>query len=186
MFADDLEDMLPLPRARFDAVEWVERRADRRVTSRSTPTATSRARRGAGGRCRSACARSTWRSAPVTAGKVNTLPRVYGRVRENRQDPACLLPALARKPRAWGESPIRGDFPGKLRLRIDAMDSGDRQRTLRLIARASGRQRLQGGHAAAEHLVEQGTRHRRGQPDDAGAQDRRGRDAARRARARPA
>ena len=26
MFADDLEDMLPLPRARFDAVEWVERR----------------------------------------------------------------------------------------------------------------------------------------------------------------
>ena len=29
MFADDLEDMLPLPRARFDAVEWVERRADR-------------------------------------------------------------------------------------------------------------------------------------------------------------
>ena len=40
-----------------------------RVTSRSTPTATSRARRGAGGRCRSACARSTWRSAPVTAGR---------------------------------------------------------------------------------------------------------------------
>ena len=127
-----------------------------RVTSRSTPTATSRA--------------PSWRGWTLQVGlrafaveirtrdgrKVNTLPRVYGRCGRTVRNPACLLPALARKPRAWGESPIRGDFPGKLRLRIDAMDSGDRQRTLRLIARASDASGFKAATAAAEHLVEQG------------------------------
>ena len=124
MFADDLEDMLPLPEPGSTPSNGLSAGRTGRVTSRSTPTATSRARRGAGGRCRSA-----WRAFDVEirtrdGRKVNTLPRVYGRCGRTVRNPACLLPALARKPRAWGESPIRGDFPGKLRLRIDAMDSG--------------------------------------------------------------
>ena len=156
MFADDLEDMLPLPRARFDAVEWVERRADREG---NVEIDSNRYLAG-----------PSWRGWTLQVGlrafdveirtrdgrKVNTLPRVYGRCGRTVRNPACLLPALARKPRAWGESPIRGDFPGKLRLRIDAMDSGDRQRTLRLIAKASDASGFKAATAAAEHLVEQG------------------------------
>lgn len=72
------------------------------------------------------------------------------------RDPACLLPALARKTRAWGESPIRGDFPKKLRLAIDAQDSKQRQRTFRLIARAAQASGFEAATTAAEHLVEQG------------------------------
>ena len=53
------------------------------------------------------------------------------------RNPAGLPPVLARKSRAWGESPIRGDFPDRLRLAIDAMDSKTRQRTFRLLAKAS-------------------------------------------------
>ena len=69
MFADDLEDMLPLPRARFDAVEWVERRADREGNVEIDSNRYLAGPSWRGGRCRSACARSTWRSAPVTAGR---------------------------------------------------------------------------------------------------------------------
>lgn len=44
------------------------------------------------------------------------MPRAYGGDTGTVRDPAVLLPALARKPRAWGESPIRADFPDRLRL----------------------------------------------------------------------
>ena len=64
---------------------------------------------------------------------VARLPRVYGKDPGTVRNPASLLPALARKTRAWGESPIRGDFPDKLRLAIDAQDSRQRRRTFRLI-----------------------------------------------------
>ena len=141
---------------KHDAVEWVERRADREG---NVEIDSNRYLAG-----------PSWRGWTLQVGlrafdveirtrdgrKVNTLPRVYGRCGRTVRNPACLLPALARKPRAWGESPIRGDFPGKLRLRIDAMDSGDRQRTLRLIARASDASGFKAATAAAEHLVEQG------------------------------
>ena len=48
--------------------------------------------------------------------RVGKLPRAYGGDTGTVRDPAVLLPALARKPRAWGESPIRVDFPDRLRL----------------------------------------------------------------------
>ena len=156
LFARDREAMAPMPGTRFDACRWEVRKAD-------------------GEGCVSVdshryLAGPSWRGWTLQVGlrafdveirtrdgrKVNTLPRVYGRCGRTVRNPACLPPALARKPRAWGESPIRGDFPGKLRLRIDAMDSGDRQRTLRLIARASDASGFKAATAAAEHLVEQG------------------------------
>ena len=87
---------------------------------------------------------------------VARLPRVYGKDPGTVRNPASLLPALARKTRAWGESPIRGDFPDKLRLAIDAQDSKQRQRTFRLIAKASDASGFEASAAAAEHLVEQG------------------------------
>lgn len=84
------------------------------------------------------------------------LPRAYGRDPGTVRDPACLLPALARKTRAWGESPIRGDFPVKLRLHIDALDASGRRRVFRLISKASDASGFKAATAAAEHLVEQG------------------------------
>ena len=87
---------------------------------------------------------------------VARLPRVYGKDPGTVRNPASLLPALARKTRAWGESPIRGDFPDKLRLAIDAQDSKQRRRTFRLIAKAADASGFEASAAAAEHLVEQG------------------------------
>ena len=42
---------------------------------------------------------------------VNTLPRSYGNGGPTVRNPATLLPALARKPNAWNESPLRGELP---------------------------------------------------------------------------
>ena len=88
--------------------------------------------------------------------RVGKLPRAYGGDTGTVRDPAVLLPALARKPRAWGESPIRADFPDRLRSGIDAMESRERQRTLRLIHRASESAGFDAAARAAERLVEQG------------------------------
>ena len=121
-----------------------------------TRTVISRVRRGAGGRSTSGCARSTRGIRTRDGRRVGKLPRAYGGDTGTVRDPAVLLPALARKPRAWGESPIRADFPDRLRLSIDAMESRERQRTLRLIHRASESAGFDAAARAAEHLVEQG------------------------------
>ena len=84
------------------------------------------------------------------------MPRAYGGDTGTVRDPAVLLPALARKPRGWGESPIRADFPDRLRSGIDAMGSRERQRTLRLIRKASESAGFDAAARAAERLVEQG------------------------------
>lgn len=67
---------------------------------------------------------------------VNTLPRSYGDGGRTVRNPATLLPALARKPNAWGESPLRGELPDGLVLRLDALDPGSRRRELTLLHRA--------------------------------------------------
>ena len=68
---------------------------------------------------------------------VNTLPRSYGNGGPTVRNPATLLPALARKPNAWNESPWRGELPDGLVLRLDALDPGSRRRELTLLHRAS-------------------------------------------------
>lgn len=156
LFGREREAMAPMPGTRFDACRWEARKAD-------------------GEGCVSVdshryLAGPSWHGWTLDVGlrafdveirtqdgrTVARLPRAYGAGTGTVRDPAVLLPALARKPRAWCESPIRGDFPDKLRLRIDVMDSGDRQRTLRLIAKASDASGFGAATAAAEHLVEQG------------------------------
>ena len=37
-----------------------------------------------------------------------------------------MLAVIARKPRSWGESPIRGDFPEPVRDLLDRMDAPER------------------------------------------------------------
>ena len=156
LFARDREAMAPMPGTRFDACRWEVRKAD-------------------GEGCVSVdshryLAGPSWRGWTLDVGlrafdveirtrdgrRIGKLPRAYGGDTGTVRDPSVLLPALARKPRAWGESPIRADFPDRLRLRIDTMDSKERQRTLRLIHRTAGDGGFEAAVAAAEHLVEQG------------------------------
>ena len=156
LFADERACMQRLPSEPFDACRWEVRKADKvgvvEVDSHRY------------------LAGPSWRGWTLDVGlrafdveirtqdgrTVARLPRAYGSDHGTVRDPACLLPALARKTRAWGESPIRGDFPDKLRLAIDAQDSKQRRRTFRLIAKAADASGFKAATAAAEHLVEQG------------------------------
>lgn len=136
LFDEDRGEMQPLPRARFDAVEWVERKADKEGNIQI-------------GSVRY-LAGPSWRGWTLLAGlrafeveirtadgrHVNTLPRSYGDGGRTVRNPATLLPALARKPNAWGESPLRGELPDGLVLRLDALDPGSRRRELTLLHRA--------------------------------------------------
>lgn len=59
-------------------------------------------------------------------GRTAALERVWERSPDTQADPAALLAAGARKPRSWGESPIRGDFPEPVRDLLDRMDAPER------------------------------------------------------------
>ena len=156
LFAGEKTRMLPLPRVPYDACRWVTRRADREG---NVEIDSNRYLAG-----------PSWRGWTLEVGLrafqveirtqdgrfVAKLPRAYGRAAQTVRNPASLLPALARKSRAWGESPIRGDFPEKLRLAIDAMDSKTRQRTFRLLAKAGDAYGFDAAAKAGEHIVEQG------------------------------
>ena len=156
LFEREKEDMQPLPRIGFDAVDWQERRADRdgRVKVDGNYY----------------LAGPSWRGWSLEVGlrafdvELRTqdgrvcakLPRVYGSSPVTIRDPAVLLPALGRKTNGWPESTIRDDFPAKLRLAVDHMDAGDRRHAFRLIARASDSSGFDAAVRAGEHLIEQG------------------------------
>lgn len=156
LFADEKTRMLPLPRIAYDACRWETRRADREGNVEIDS--------------HRYLAGPSWRGWNLEVGLrafqveirtpdgrfVAKLPRAYGKDSRTVRNPASLLPALARKSRAWGESPIRVDFPEKLRLAIDGMESRTRQRTFRLLAKVSGAYGFDAVSKAAEHIVEQG------------------------------
>lgn len=136
LFDEERGEMQPLPRARFDAVEWVERKADKEGNIQI-----GSARYLAG---------PSWRGWTLLAGlrafeveirtadgrHVNTLPRSYGNGGPTVRNPATLLPALARKPNAWGKSPLHGELPDGLAAHLDALDPRARRRELTLLHRA--------------------------------------------------
>lgn len=150
LFDEDRGEMQPLPRARFDAVEWVERKADKEGNIQI-------------GSVRY-LAGPSWRGWTLLAGlrafeveirtadgrHVNTLPRSYGDGGRTVRNPATLLPALARKPNAWGESPCAASF----RTGSCCVSTrGPRIKTTRADAPAQGRR--------GERLRERGPRHGR-------------------------
>ena len=126
LFESEKEHMLPLPSAAFDPVEWRSVKADR------TGTVLIDSNRYLAG--------PKWHSMRLQAGAgvfqielrdpdgghTATLERVWGRSPDTQADPAALLAVIARKPRSWGESPIRGDFPGPVRDLLDRMDAPER------------------------------------------------------------
>ena len=61
---------------------------------------------------------------------ITTLERIWGHSAKTQVDPASLLAIIARKPRIWGESPIRNDFPETVRALLDRMDARTRSNLL--------------------------------------------------------
>lgn len=121
LFEAEKDHMLPLPGVRFDPCDWRSVKADK------TGAVTIDANRYLAG--------PRWRSMRLQAGvrvfeielrnpdggHIVTLERVWGKSARTQMDPASLLAIIARKPRIWGESPIRNDFPDTVRALLDRM-----------------------------------------------------------------
>lgn len=126
LFEAEKDHMLPLPGVRFDPCDWRSVKADK------TGAVTIDANRYLAG--------PKWRSMRLQAGvrvfeielrgpdgeTITTLERIWGHSAKTQVDPASLLAIIARKPRIWGESPIRNDFPETVRALLDHMDARTR------------------------------------------------------------
>lgn len=120
-FEAEKDRMPPLPGIGFDPCDWRSAKADK------TGSVVIDANRYLAG--------PRWRSMRLQAGvrvfeielrdpdggHIVTLERVWGKSARTQMDPASLLAIIARKPRIWGESPIRNDFPGSVRSLLDRM-----------------------------------------------------------------
>ena len=130
LFEAEKDHMLPLPGVRFDPCDWRSVKADK------TGAVTIDANRYLAG--------PKWRSMRLQAGvrvfeielrgpdgeTITTLERIWGHSAKTQVDPASLLAIIARKPRIWGESPIRNDFPETVRVLLDRMDARTRSNLL--------------------------------------------------------
>lgn len=130
LFEAEKDHMLPLPGVRFDPCDWRSVKADK------TGSVVIDANRYLAG--------PKWRSMRLQAGvrvfeielrdpdggHIVTLERVWGKSTRTQADPTSLLAIIARKPRIWGESPIRSDFPGTVRSLLDRMDGRARANLL--------------------------------------------------------
>lgn len=184
LFEEDRAGMRPLPRVRFDAVDWQERAPTRKVSYRSVRIVTSRARPGVAGRYWWDCARSTWRSVPATAAR---WPRCPGLMAS--RPVRCV--ARRRCCRHWRASHARGaNHPCAVISR--GPENPDRRAGLRpaqghvpLVGARGCRLRFRRG------LQSRGTHHRPGQTDRRGSPEHHGqtdsvrRGAGRCSRARP-
>ena len=126
LFEAEKDHMRPLPGVRFDPCDWRSVKADK------TGAVTIDANRYLAG--------PKWRSMRLQAGvrvfeiglrgpdgeTITTPERIWGHSAKTRVDPASLLAIIARKPRIWGESPIRNDFPETVRVLLDRMDARTR------------------------------------------------------------
>lgn len=126
LFEAEKDHMLPLPGVRFDPCDWRSVKADK------TGAVTIDANRYPAG--------PKWRSMRLQAGvrvfeiglrgpdgeTITTLERIWGHSAKTQVDPASLLAIIARKPRIWGEGPIRNDFPETVRALLDRMDARTR------------------------------------------------------------
>ena len=115
LFEQEKAAMLALPGVSFDPVRWEIRHAD--TTGIVTVDG---ARYLAGAKYHNVAVHVGLRAFNVEirstdGGSIVTLPRVYGSSTMTVADPVSILPVVARKPRSWGESPLRGDFPEPVR-----------------------------------------------------------------------
>jgi hypothetical protein len=137
LFEQDKARMLALPGVSFDPVRWETRHADNLGI-----VTVDGARYLAGAKYHNLPVHVGLRAFDVeiraTDGtRIVQLDRAYGRNAVTAADPASILPVLARKPRSWGESPLRGDFPETVREALDVMNDLDRGRLLKELTTSS-------------------------------------------------
>ena len=158
LFARDREAMAPMPGTRFDACRWEVRKADgegcvsvdSQPLSRGSVVARVDARR-------RACARSTRGIRTRDGRRVGKLPRAYGGGHRHGAGSGGAAARVGQKTARVGREPHTRGFPRQAPgSGIDAMESRERQRTLRLIHRASESAGFDAAARAAEHLVGRG------------------------------
>jgi hypothetical protein len=137
LFEQDGAEMLALPGVSFDPVRWEIRHADNLGI-----VTVDGARYLAGAKYHNLPLHVGLRAFDVeiraTDGtRIVRLERAYGRNAVTAADPASILPVLARKPRSWGESPLRADFPDPVRQALDAMKDRERGRLLKDLDKSS-------------------------------------------------
>ena len=186
LFARDREAMAPMPGTRFDACRWEVRKAD-------------------GEGCVSVdshryLAGPSWRGWTLDVGlrafdveirthdgrRVGKLPRAYGGGHRHGAGSGGAAARVGQKAARVGREPHTRGFPRQ----APAEHRRDGVQGAAAYAPADsqgiGERRIRCRGPCRRTSRGTGARHRRGEPDDAGAQDRRGRDAARRARPGPA
>ena len=87
-----------------------------------------------------------------------TLERVWGHEPRTVMEPTTLLAVIARKPRMWGESPIRVDFPANVRDLLDRMDARARADLLDDIRYASATNGFAAAAKAVSAIIDAGRR----------------------------
>ena len=87
-----------------------------------------------------------------------TLERVWGHEPRTVMEPATLLAVIARKPRMWGESPIRGDFPENVRDLLDRMDARARADLINDIRHVSSTSGFAAAAKAVSAIIDAGRR----------------------------
>ena len=158
LFETDLDHMLPLPGTPFDACDWRSVKTDRTGTVLIDGN-----RYLAGPRWRSMRLRAGVRALDIEmrgpdGEYIVTLERVWGHEPRTVMEPATLLAIIARKPRMWGESPIRGDFPENVRDLLDRMDGRARADLVDDIRHVSSTSGFAAAAKAVSAIIDAGRR----------------------------
>ena len=158
LFAVEIERMRPLPGVVFDACDW------RRLKADKTGAVNVDSNR--------YCAGPRWHMMRLNVGvralsielrspdgqTISVFERVWGHEPDTQVDPSSLLAIIVRKPRVWGESPIRADFPENVRGLLDTMDSPGRRGLIDDIRRASDVSGFAAATRAASMIIDAGRR----------------------------
>ena len=158
LFETDLDHMLPLPGTPFDACDWRSAKTDRTGTVLIDGN-----RYLAGPKWHSMLIRAGVRALDIELRSMDgehivTLERVWGREPRTVMEPTTLLAIIARKPRMWGESPIRVDFPANVRDLLDRMDARARADLLDDIRYASATNGFAAAAKAVSAIIDAGRR----------------------------
>ena len=137
LFNEDKAHMLALPGIGFDAVRWQTRHSDNLGVIH-----VDQVRYLVGAKYHNMSVHVGLRAQDVeirsTEGtSIVRLPRVYGASERTVADPVSILPVLVRKPRSWGESTLRSDFPDSVRTCLDTLPERERSRLLAAITRSA-------------------------------------------------
>ena len=158
LFAVEIERMRPLPGVEFDACDWRQLKADK---TGAVNVDSNRY-----------CAGPRWHMMRLNVGvralsielrspdgqTISVFERVWGHEPDTQVDPSSLLAIIVRKPRVWGESPIRADFPENVRGLLDTMDSPGRRGLIDDIRRASDVSGFAAATRAASMIIDAGRR----------------------------